>query len=464
MAGVIKPTADSDIKFEVWMPVSGWNKRFQGVGNGGFAGSIQHGGLADALRRGFAVASTDTGHTGSSVDARWALGHPEKVIDFGYRGIHQMTVQAKAIIQAFYGVPPRRSYFASCSNGGRQALMEAQRFPADYDGIIAGAPANFWTQLQAVAIWDAQATLENAASYIPAGKLPAISSAVLAACDAKDGVADGILNDPRQCHFNPAKLLCRGADSNGCLTAPQVIALKKIYSGPRTSKGKQIFPGFSPGGELGPNGWAGWVTGSAPQASLQFKFGTHFFAYMVFNNPAWDYRTSNIDTDFKIADQKLAHILNATDPNPRPFKARGGKLIMYHGWSDAAIPPLSSIKYYKSVVAAMGLRETEDFLRLFMAPGMQHCGLGPGPGSFGGFEAAAQFDAERNMFDALERWVEDGVAPDKIITTKYMKPSDPASGIAMTRPLCAYPEVAKYKGSGDTKDAANFACVKEARR
>ncbi|MGH9453036.1 MAG: tannase/feruloyl esterase family alpha/beta hydrolase, partial [Terriglobia bacterium] len=298
------------------------------------------------------------------------------------------------------------------------------------------------------------------ASYIPASKLPAISAAVVAACDKQDGVADGILNDPRQCRFDPAKLLCRGADANSCLTAPQVTALQKIYTGPRNSKGEPILPGYSPGGELGPNGWEGWITGSAPGKSLQFAFGTQFFSNMVYNNPTWDFRTFKLDAALKLVDKKLAPILNATNPNLSAFKAHGGRLILYHGWNDAAIPPLNTINYYQSVVRTMGRSETQDFVRLFMVPGMQHCGLGPGPSSFGAGDAAIHPDAEHDMFDALERWVERGVAPGPIIATKYVDPAHPASGTAMTRPLCPYPEVAKYKGSGSTNDAANFVCVK----
>ena len=460
VAGAIKPTSDSNIQFEVWMPSSNWNGKFQGIGNGGFAGSIQYDGLAGALQRGFAAASTDTGHHASGVDGSWALGHPEKIIDFGYRGIHETAVEAKAIVQAFYGTPSKRSYFASCSNGGRQALMEAQRFPSDYDGIIAGAPANFWTHLLAAAVWNIQVTMDDPASYISASKLPAISAAVDAACDKQDGVADGILNDPRQCHFDPAGLLCHGADADSCLTAPQVTALQKIYAGPRNSKGESIFPGYSPGGELGPNGWEGWITGSAPGKSLQFAFGTQFFSNMVYNNPSWNFRTFKLETALKLVDKKLAPILNATNPNLSAFKAHGGKLILYHGWNDAAIPPLNTIGYYQSVVRAMGRSETDGFLRLFMAPGMQHCGLGPGPSSFGAGGLATHAAAERSMFSALERWVEDGVAPGPIIATKYVDPAHPASGIAMTRPLCPYPEVAEYKGSGSTNDAANFVCVR----
>ena len=464
VGGIVRPAADSEIKFEVWMPVSSWNGRFQGIGNGGFAGSIQYGGLAAALRRNFAAASTDTGHGGNAEDGRWALGHPEKVIDFGYRGIHEMTVKAKAIIQAYYGSPATYSYFASCSNGGRQALMEAQRFPYDYNGIIAGAPANFWTRLLTAAVWDMQATLNDPASYIPAVKLPTISSAVTAACDHLDGVADGILNDPRQCRFDPEKLQCRGGDSSTCLTAPQVAALKKIYAGLHNSRDDLIFPGYSPGGELGPNGWEGWITGTAPGKSLLFAFGTQFFSNMVYNNPSWNFHTANLGNALELADKKLALILNATNPDLRPFKSRGGKLILYHGWNDAAIPPLSTVNYYNRVVSTLGRSETAAFLRLYMIPGMQHCGLGPGPDSFGAMEAATRPDPQHNMFDSLERWVEKDVAPGKIIATKYVDPGHPPSGIAMTRPLCPFPDVAEYKGSGSTNDAANFVCVLEKAR
>jgi feruloyl esterase len=453
----VSPTADSAIKMEVWMPTTGWNGKYQGQGNGGFAGMIGYSALGAAIKRGYAAAGTDTGHTGG--DAAWALGHPEKVIDFGYRGIHEMTLKAKAIIDAFYGNNLQHSYFASCSDGGREALMEAQRFPEDYDGILAGAPANFWTHLLVDAMWVNQATTLDPASYIPAGKLPAIGAAVLAACDAQDGVTDGILNDPRQCHFNPATLLCKGADSNSCLTAPQVVALEKIYAGPHDSAGHQIFPGYMPGAEEGPGGWAPWITGSAPGRSLLFFFGTQFFSDMVYEQAAWDYKTFNVDQGTELADAKTARALNATDPNLKHFRSRGGKLILYHGWSDAAIPAPNTIDYYNSVVAALGQPATDTFLRLFMAPGMQHCGGGPGPDSFGQGANSPPYDPDHNIYTALEQWVEKGIAPSKIIATKYVDDSNHAQGVKMTRPLCMYPQVAKYKGAGDTNDAANFVCA-----
>ena len=456
----IKPSKDSDIKIEVWMPLTGWNGKYQALGNGGFAGMIGYPGMAVAVSRGYATSNTDTGHTGAGTDASWGLGHPEKVIDFGFRGIHEMTVKSKAIIQAFYGDGPKRSYFASCSNGGREALMEAQRFPEDYDGILAGAPANFWTHMLTAGIFDLQALYAEPGSYIPAAKIPAFSAAVLAACDAQDGVKDGILNDPRECHFDPAAMLCKEGDSNNCLTAPQVEALKKVIAGPTNSKGQRIFTGSILGGEDGAGGWSSWITGSAPRKSLQYAFSNGFFVNMVFENRDWDFKTFNLDTGVKPVDDKLAHALNATDPNLKGFKSRGGKLIMYHGWSDAAISPLNSINYYNTVVDTMGQQDAGQFLRLYMAPGMQHCGGGPGPSSFGqSGNPKAPLDSQHNIYSALEQWVEKGIAPDRIIATKYVSDLNPEQGARMTRPLCPHPQVAKYKGSGDTNDAANFSCV-----
>jgi len=461
----ITPAKDSDIKIEVWMPAAGWNGKYQGVGNGGFAGSISYPALAGAVKSGYAAASTNTGHSGrGATDATWALGHPDRITDFGYRAIHEMTVKAKAIIKTFYGDGAKRSYFSSCSNGGRQALMEAQRFPEDYDGIVAGAPANFWTHLLTAAAWDVQATQSDPASYIPAAKIPALSAAVLKACDELDGVADGVINDPRACHFDPASLLCKEADSNSCLTAPQVGALKKLYAGPATSKGEKIFPGRVLGGEDGPGGWASWVTGVSPGASLMYQFGTNYFSNMVYDNPAWDYKTLNFDTGVKASDDKEASNLNATNPNLKAFEARGGKLIIYHGWSDAAISAYNTVDYYNSMVAAMGAKETNSFVRVFMAPGMQHCSGGPGPNSFGQFNlGSSPPDPLHNINIAVEQWVEKGVAPDRLVATKFVTDNNPAGGVKMTRPLCPFPQLAKYKGTGDTNDEANFVCAAESK-
>ncbi len=453
-----KPTPDSDIKIEVWLPTSGWNGKFRGQGNGGFAGEIDYRALALAVRQGYASAATDTGHAANGTDASWALGHPEKIIDFAYRAIHEMTVVGKAAAKAFYGDAPQHAYFANCSNGGRQALMEAQRYPEDYDGILAGAPANYWTHLLASALYDAQATTLNPASYIPTSKVPTIAKAVIAACDAKDGVADGVLNDPRQCHFDPASLLCKAADSDSCLTEPQVTSLKKLYEGAHDSKGNVIFPGFLPGGEEGGGGWPLWITGQAPGKSLLFAFGGGYFSDMVYNQADWDYKRANLDDAVAASDKKFSGVLNATETNLKPFASRGGKLIIYHGWNDAAISALNTIHYYGNVQQKMGKQEADSFLRLFMVPGMQHCAGGPGPDVFGQAGFSMPNDPQHNMYLALEQWVEKGVAPSTVIATK--QPGD-GTAVKVTRPLCAYPQVAKYKGSGDTNDAANFVCEKE---
>ncbi len=456
-----KPTADSDIKLEVWMPISGWNGKLQGIGNGGFAGLIDDRQLGMAMSKGYAATATDTGHAGSPVDASWALGHPEKVVDFGHRGIHEMTRVAKEAVHAFYGKNPQRSYFAGCSDGGREALMEAQRYPADYDGILAGAPANYWTALLSTAAVDTQALTLNPASFIPPAKIPAISAAVLAACDELDGVRDGILNDPRQCHFDPATIECKaGEDTDKCLTAPQAAALKKIYAGPHDTHGHEVFPGFLPGAEDGKGGWGVWITGPAPAKSLMAFFGIGYFSNMVYEKSDWDYKTFTLEDGLKSAEEKTASALNATDADLKPFKARGGKLIVYHGWDDPAIPAVNTVNYYQSVIAKVGQRDADSFVRLYMVPGMQHCNDGPGPDFFGQVGRLIFDDPKHSVDAALEQWVEKGAAPSTIITSKYA--AEDKDHATMTRPLCAYPQAAKYKGSGDTNDAANFVC--EARK
>jgi hypothetical protein len=458
MEAVTTPSTDSDIKIEVWMPTSGWNGKLQGQGNGGFAGEIDHHQMGMAIGEGYATVGTDTGHAGSAIDATWALGHPEKVKDFAYRGIHEMTAIAKAAIKAFYGNAPRRSYFGGCSNGGRQALMEAQRFPEDYDGILAGAPANFWTHLLTSAVWDAQVTTLDPASYIPSSKVPAIARAVNEACDAHDGVSDGVVNDPRQCRFDPAAMLCKEGDSDKCLTAEQVTTLKKLYQGAQDSHGRKIFPGFLPGAEDGGGGWALWITGPAPGQSLLFSFGVGYFSNMVYDKADWDYKTANLDQATAAADDQTAPIFNATDANLKAFKDRGGKLILYHGWNDPAISALNTIDYYNSVASTMGSEAAGSFVRVFMVSGMQHCADGPGPDAFGQPGVNSVNDARKNIRLALEKWVEKRTAPSAIIATKYVS-DDPSKGVKMTRPLCAYPQTAKYKGSGDPNDAVNFVCA-----
>jgi feruloyl esterase len=455
VTGVSKPTKDSYIRFEVWLPVSGWNSKFLGVGNGGFAGSIDYGRMARALKDGYATAGTNAGHDGEAVDATWAFGHPEKVIDFGYRALHDTTVNAKTLVSAFYGQAPRYSYFDSCSNGGREALMEAQRFPEDFNGILAGAPANNWTGLLTGGLAVTQNMYRNPPGYISGVKLAAIHKAALAACDAQDGNKDGIINNPETCHFDPSVLLCEGAESRTCLTPPQVSSLKSLYGGGRTPRGEKIFTGLVPGGEPG---WAPWITGPGPGGALGPLFVENYFRYMVFEDPAWDLVSADIDTARRTANEKSGPVLNAVDPDLKRFEAQGGKLILYHGWNDAAISPMSTIDYYKSVLATMGAEKTNTFVRVYMVPGMGHCTGGPGPNVFGqlGLRTSTP-GAEHSVFDSLEQWVESKTPPAAIIATKFAADS-PAKDVQMTRPLCPYPQTAKYKGTGDAKSAENFEC------
>lgn len=456
-----KPSADSAIPIEVWMPLKGWNGRFRGQGNGGFAGSISYSVLALAVVEGYASAATDTGHAGGMGDASWALGHPEKVIDFGYRAIHEMTVKAKAVVEAYYAAPAKHTYFSACSDGGREALMEAQRFPEDYDGIIAGAPANNWTHMMATTLYYTQAMTLDPENYIPSSKLPAIQAAVLAECDAADGVKDGVINDPRSCHFKPATMACKGAETDQCLTAKQAHTLEVLYAGGHDASGKEIFPGYVPGAEDGPGGWGLWVTGAVPMGSAIAGLTKGYFVDMVYERGDWDMKTASIEDAMKAAVAKTSHALDATDPNLRPFVARGGKLIVYHGWNDPAISALNTIEYYEAMRAATGEKLTDSSVRLYLVPGMQHCTGGPGAANFGQFwlpPGGVPDDAEHDVNLAMEAWVEKGVAPQQLITGKYAEQANHFQ-LLMTRPLCAYPRVAQYKGTGDTNEAASFICV-----
>ncbi len=438
VTGTIAPA----IKFEVWLPeAQAWNGKLQGVGNGGVAGSIAEGSLAQALARGYAGASSDLGHEGGAIDFRFAIGHPELVADWGYRATHEMTVAAKAIVAAYYGKAPARAYFTGCSGGGRQGLMEAQRFPGDYDGIVAGDPtADFVRLTLGGRLWEAIQTLKDPAHYIPARKIATIAAAALKACDALDGVQDGVIDDPRRCVFDPAGIQCKAGDADDCLTQPQTAALKAIYAGARNSKGERIFPGYMPGGELGPYGWESYVSGDAPGHASQFLYGGNFVRFMVMENPDYDPLTFDYDTDLPRAAAKLSGVIDATDPNLAPFAAHGGKLIQYHGWSDPGVAPESSVDYYERVTRTLGKPPT-DFYRLFMVPGMQHCVGGPG---------TDHFDA----LTALERWVETGAAPDRILAAHIDE-----GKVTRTRPLCPYPQVARWNGTGSTDDAENFVCT-----
>jgi hypothetical protein len=455
--GTSKPTSDSNISFEVWLPSSTWNGKFLSSGEGGYAGVLNYtragldGGLDELLRRGYATASTDTGHV--STDQWWAVGHPEKAVDYLYRSKHLVTVAAKGLIKAFYGTPASHSYFNSCSNGGRQGLMEVQRYPDDYDGVVVGAPWNFQSHSNAGFVWDAQA-LSAPGAAISASKLPAIKAAVLAACDGADGLVDGVIADPSRCAFDPTVLLCQGVETNACLTQPQLAALRAIYAGPTNPRtGAQIFPGFALGGEAG---WTGLVANTTASG-----LGQGYFANLVFENPTWDYRTFNFDSGMAYADFKVGIVGNAIDPDLSAAKERKVKIIQYHGWADQTLQSAYSPQYYESVVSAMGsLSKTQEFYRLFMVPGMTHCYFGSGATSFGGVgqQIPPVRDPTHDIQTALEHWVEDGVAPEGLIATKYVDDAAATRTIMLTRPLCLYPLVPRYKGIGDPNDAKSFMC------
>jgi hypothetical protein len=437
-----KPSAESVTLTEVWLPLAGWDGRLRGIGNGGFAGNIYFGQMADAVLLGDAASGTDAGHEG--MDASFALGHPERVKDFGWRAMHDAALFSKVLVKAFYGRDAVHAYLTACSDGGREALMEAQRFPADYDGILAGAPAYNWTALVSAGTEDEHVLHASAASDIPVSKVKAIGAAVRAACDKLDGVQDGILNDPRQCRFDPGTMLCKEADGPECLTAAQVGSLKEIYAAKVNAAGKVVYPGYLPGAEDAPGAWVGWLLGSP--AAIPF-FGDGYFRDFVFQDPAWQVSSFEFARDYAVANERTAADLNATDANLKAFVKRGGKLLMYHGWNDPAIPALGTVEYYGRVRAALGDSATNASVRLYMVPGMLHCDGGPGATEIGQDADLPRGDAQHDVVTALEMWVETGKGPGTIVAT----------GNGMTRPICVWPEVAKYKG-GDTKVAASFAC------
>ncbi len=481
------PTIQSLIKLEVWIPLGSiWNGKYEQLGCGGYCGSIGYSGLAEAITRGYASAATDDGNPNGGLPT-FVLGHPERIVDFGYRALKETTDNAKAIIAAFAGQKPDRSYFAGCSDGGREALMEAQRYPDDFDGIIVGSPANDWTGLFAGLVWNEQALLDDPASYIPPSLLPVLSTAAIAQCVRQDGgvATDPFLNDPRDCKFDPGLVQCTaGQDPSTCLSAAQVKAARKIYSGlhdPRT--GELIFPGYEPGSEANPSNWPAWITGTsnaadlagspgnlAPGQALQEFFGNGFFAYFVFMNPNFDFRTLNFTTDVALADHGVGEVINSIDPDLRPFKSHGGKMIHYVGWADSAIAPANSVNYYNEVRDVLRgdasgdhdggtFAEIQKFYRLFMVPGMAHCGGGDGANVFGNGIDAPVVDADHDLLKALEQWVEQGVAPQEFIATHYVN-NNPASGVQFQRPLCPFPQVAWFKG-GDSTNAGSFECVED---
>jgi feruloyl esterase len=458
------PTPESHINFEVWMPVNSWNRRFRGEGSGGSAGSITYPLMANALQRLYATMSNDNGHIGSS----WTFATPpERVVDFGNRAQHVTTVAGKTITETFYGEQPQFSYFVGCSQGGHHALMEAQRFPEDYDGIVAGDPANDWTHLMFGELWTGVHTSVKGPSFdLPQTQLNVVTNAVLAQCAGRDGglKSDAFLNDPRVCHFNPSPLQCKsGQDPATCLTADQLQGVEALYQGamnPRTHR--QIFPGFARGSETF---WRQVLVGLAtPGGSSESFFQDGVFA----GQEDFNFLNINFDSDVKLVDNKPAsdgetwgEALDANNPDLTPFKQRGGKLIMYHGWADPFISSFISPDYYTALIGTQDgkVEDTQNFARLFMVPGMNHCGGGPGANVFNGPDnLGGPEDPDHDVVMALDRWVSTGEAPKQIIATKFVNDT-PSMGIAFQRPLCPYPDVASYRGKGDPTSASSFTCV-----
>jgi hypothetical protein len=433
-----RPRPDSEIGLEIAIPLaSAWNGKYLQLGNGGFAGVIPQADFVPGLQAGFAVAATDDGHRGAVNDAKWAEGHPEKIIDYAYRSLKETTDAAKKIISAFAGRRPKYSYFTGCSGGGREALVEAQRYPEDFDGILVGDPASNFIALIAASAWNIQAAAASPGSAVTtSNKVALIEAAALKAC----GDRDGVVENPLDCNFDPAQLRCAGPDTNQCLTDAQIKTLIKIYGGahnPRT--GERILSGFEPGAEAEPGSWDLWGS------EWGLAFGKNFLRYIVFNDPNYDVLGFDMDRDFKMMSEKFSSTLDAVNPDLRKFKARGGKLIQYHGWEDPAIPPRDSIAYFNSVQSKMG--DTSSFYRLFMAPGMLHCAGGRGPNP-----------VHAPAMAALVNWVEQRQAPDRLIVTKRVG-NKPTGAIERTRPLCPHPQLAQWDGVGDWNSAESFRCT-----
>jgi feruloyl esterase len=430
IVATLAPTADSSIGIEVWLPAAegarAWNGKFLAVGSGGWGGAIAYRAMADALARGYATAATDDGHRGGG--AAFVVGHPDKLIDFAWRAEHETTVRAKAFIKAFYGSEARHSYWEGCSGGGREGLLQAARFPDEFDGVVAGDPAN--VRRNAWALWLATQTFKDAAARIPPQKYALAHKLVLDACDAQDGLKDGLISEPQRCNVDFKALQCKGADDASCLTARQVQSAQTLISPAKSASGAVLFPRLEPGTELG---WARLGGGPEPGALFLDQF-----RYLVYPSTGWDWKTFDLERDAAKA-HAINHGVLELDPNLAAFARRGGKLLIYHGWADQQVAPGSSVEFYESVVRAAST-DASSWVRLFMAPGMGHCAGGEGPN---------EFDA----LSAMERWVEEGTPPTQIIASHRTD-----GRVDRTRPLCPYPQVARYNGNGSIDDAANFTC------
>ena len=430
VAATLTPSPDSHIEMELWMPAENWNGKFLAVGNGGWAGDIETAAVANALSRRYAAASNDTGHKGAT--AAFAAGHPEKVIDFGYRAMHEMAVQSKAIIGHFYNRAPQLSYYQGCSTGGRQGMMEAQRYPEDFDAIIAGAPVYNQIRLNLATVAPQVEMLKDPSKMLLPAKITLLANAVVAACDEKDGVKDGIVNDPPMCKFDPAVLMCKAGDGPDCLTAPQVATVKNAYAPLKLKSGELVYPGHS-------RGFEPQFRVPMPGAPLNPLYADTP-RYLGHQDANWDIMSFDMEKDLPLALEN-AGIIEANDPNLAKFKARGGKLLLWHGWADPGPAPENTINYYNAVATKLGGKQ-DDWMRLFLLPGVGHCGGGVGPD-------------QADWLGAMEKWKESGTAPNKIIATRAAR----AGQAEMSRPLCPYPQIASYSGNGSTNDPKNFPCA-----
>ncbi len=447
ITGVIEP----EINFELLLPEE-WNSRFMMGGGGGFVGSVQNSALnygfgAGALERGYATVGTDTGHVGTRIEAGWALNSAVRQENFGYRAVHLTTDAAKSIIRHYYKQDPEYSYFVGCSRGGGQGMMESQRYPDDFDGIVAGAPAYHWTAFTAGMVQTQQALYPDgdiSSPIITFDTRALLAETINTVCDAQDGVEDDVLNDPQSCNFKPEDLprCTEGQPGADCVTAAQLAAIKSIYDGP-TSNGEPIFAGFPLGGESESGGWDNWITGSESirargVPALHYGFGTEFYKYFVFNDADWDFTSYDFST-WKDDVRAVSGIVDAVDTDLSAFNASGGKMVFWTGWSDPAITALGTVDYYEAVEAEDA--NARDYARLYMLPGVLHCSGGPGP-------------SQVDWIEAIRAWVEEGHAPEQLVAHKVGDSQE----IVMTRPVCPYPQVAIYDGQGDSNDAGSFSC------
>jgi feruloyl esterase len=448
------PTSESLINFEVWVPTADtWNGKLVATGNGGYSPALGYNDMAYAMRQGYAVIGGDTGHQSTDPNEMfWGVGRPERIIDWGTRSIHAITRPSKTIIAELMARAPSRAYYYGCSTGGHQGYAEMQRYPEDFDGVIAGAPGNNRVRLNIEFMYRFMANRtpgNNTALILPAAKASLVTARAIAACDDLDGVTDGVMEDPRQCtadRFNVDALLCQAGDAADCLTAEQIAVVKKIYAGPKNPRtNAQLYPGYPVGSEAG---WPSYWGASEPVRA-------DFWRLWVYENPQWNWWSFDYDRDVAFADAKVGWMVDQVNPDLSAFKARGGKAIVYHGWQDPVVNPLDTIAYYEQVKALQGSQaETDRFLRLFLVPGMGHCGGGAGATNFGNQGSPSPvLSAERDVLMALDRWVEQGVAPDSIVASRVV-----GGNTVRTRLLCPYPKKAVYRGTGSTDEAASFTC------